>query len=75
MDVTELAHWRYRVKALPGEIGAARRHRENLHSFYRYSDGAEMVAAIKKAKDSLALAEYLFEEAKYMVELGELTVT
>ncbi|QSM04696.1 hypothetical protein PROPHIGD54-2_96 [Mycobacterium phage prophiGD54-2] len=104
MDVTELAHWRYRVKALPAEIelctaahNDALREANRLRLEEAWGTATDVANAGRRAfltnamrerlprnifdddvdaiESELSLLKFLYEEAKYMVELGELTRT
>lgn len=85
MNVTELAHWRYRVKALTIDKDEYQRVVSDakqvdpgiwfdvfdLFGIPRDPSFKEMLAIIE---EGLRVAQYLLEEAKYMCELGELTL-
>lgn len=103
MDVTELAHWKYRLKALPSDIEACKKAHSaasrwaselrfgEVHSAKRGETaddrrerGAQVIRdrrprntfddEVDKLASELVLLRFLLEEAKYMVELGELTL-
>lgn len=72
MDVTELAHWRYRVKAITAEIPQWEQwSRQAQLDAWRDPD----ILFIQLRDDTNATLEclrWLLEEAKYMCELGQL---
>lgn len=75
MDATELAHWRYRVKALLRDEVASR----NTLSEFCSSGGLVfpydyVQEATTLLESQLALEQWLLEEARYKVELGEIAV-
>jgi hypothetical protein len=82
MDITELAHWRYRIPALQAELRNAEGLQEIL-ARWRYQPRLDKnmlpvwepkppseweLESIQKCK----LIRWLIEEAKYKVQLGEL---
>lgn len=68
MDATELAHWRYRVKALETDISVT----EYEYRHFREVEPDHLLA--EDAEAQLNFERYLLEEAEYMCELGELTL-
>lgn len=70
MNVTELAHWRYRVPALKEDIQRINRLISSIDPFIAVTITKEIDAAY----DKLAYTNWLLEEAKYMCELGALTL-
>jgi hypothetical protein len=69
MDATELAHWRYRLKALTVEEEKWRHSEERLLT--SLTAPRDWVIQTTQGHD---MAKYLLEEAKYMSELGTLLV-
>lgn len=78
MNVTELAHWRYRVKALQADLSQA----QAPVTDYRYMEmlyGSDQAAEYwheqrVEAERGIEMIRWLLEEAKFMVELGELAL-
>lgn len=81
MNVTELAHWRYRVKYLESVIpGTPRLIREAKSTAGMIRDYALLTPEnrndwddeVVALRDEYYLNRWLLEEAKYMCELGKL---
>lgn len=70
MKRTELAHWRYRAKALPADLVVTRTALEGAYQLR--SMGADKISdrQVQRIKDCLDLQVWLLEEARYKSELG-----
>lgn len=76
MNATELAHWRYRVKALTVDLADCNRVMGSVGFLYQVCATEEdAIRQAQKLSDERELTRWLLEEAKYYSELGELTLT
>jgi hypothetical protein len=73
MNVTELAYWRYRVKALEADVPKTRKAALAWEVYGpSHEEGGEWWRETLDAlEDQLALERYLLEEARYMCELAQ----
>jgi hypothetical protein len=79
MKNTELAHWRYRVKALESDLQDSRSHLRDARAAVNHvkSFGGDlnfdfklMDEAVAYGVDLVIATQWLLEEARYKVELG-----
>lgn len=76
MDTTELAHWRYRVKAIEQESQDARSEQIAVNNYWPYVNDKTnewFSAVLQASQEKVALIHWLLEEANYMAELGAIT--
>ena len=74
MNPTELAHWRYRVKALGPRVERFEKWaKETRHDAKRRPDSPDFKKITEDAETVLATTKWLLEEARYMCELGAIT--